>query len=103
MAAAGVAGRLVLSPTPCFTNWRSASDQFAGGLFSDGILRSGLRLRASSNNRFWLAFNESVLEIPCVTPWRARRSSSCGFLFFQAEDGIRYYKVTGVQTCALPI
>src|SRR2546426_9127237 len=30
-----------------------------------------------------------------------------GFLyfvfFFQAEDGIRDYKVTGVQTCALPI
>src|SRR5256885_7965824 len=23
--------------------------------------------------------------------------------FFQAEDGIRGYKVTGVQTCALPI
>src|SRR5256885_12955604 len=22
---------------------------------------------------------------------------------FQAEDGMRYYKVTGVQTCALPI
>ena len=27
---------------------------------------------------------------------------SCVF-FFQAEDGIRDYKVTGVQTCALPI
>src|SRR5256885_12318557 len=27
---------------------------------------------------------------------------SCRF-FFQAEDGIRDYKVTGVQTCALPI
>src|SRR5256885_3623467 len=29
----------------------------------------------------------------------------CGILyfFFQAEDGIRDYKVTGVQTCALPI
>src|SRR5256885_12158248 len=26
----------------------------------------------------------------------------CQF-FFQAEDGIRDYKVTGVQTCALPI
>src|ERR1039457_6996472 len=27
-----------------------------------------------------------------------------GFFFFvQAEDGIRDYKVTGVQTCALPI
>src|SRR5256885_6893222 len=33
-------------------------------------------------------------------------SSSCFilfFFFFQAEDGIRDYKVTGVQTCALPI
>src|SRR5256885_3693352 len=30
-----------------------------------------------------------------------RRSSR--FFFFQAEDGIRDYKVTGVQTCALPI
>src|SRR5256885_12732675 len=27
----------------------------------------------------------------------------CCFFFFQAEDGIRDYKVTGVQTCALPI
>src|SRR5256885_5988253 len=25
------------------------------------------------------------------------------FFFFQAEDGIRVYKVTGFQTCALPI
>src|SRR5436309_10689663 len=25
------------------------------------------------------------------------------FFFFQAEDGIRYFHVTGVQTCALPI
>src|SRR6266516_6126858 len=25
------------------------------------------------------------------------------FLFFQAEDGIRYRTVTGVQTCALPL
>src|ERR1039457_6147227 len=25
------------------------------------------------------------------------------FFFFQAEDGIRDYKMTGVQTCALPI
>src|SRR5262249_58873303 len=31
---------------------------------------------------------------------------SCGvfrFFFFQAEDGIRDWSVTGVQTCALPI
>jgi len=25
------------------------------------------------------------------------------FFFFQAEDGIRDFHVTGVQTCALPI
>src|SRR5256885_9952244 len=31
-------------------------------------------------------------------------SSTCAdFFLFQAEDGIRDYKVTGVQTCALPI
>src|SRR5256885_3438462 len=31
------------------------------------------------------------------------RRGVLGFFFFQAEDGIRDYKVTGVQTCALPI
>src|SRR5256885_11956268 len=31
------------------------------------------------------------------------QSTICCFFFFQAEDGIRDYKVTGVQTCALPI
>src|SRR5690606_10328290 len=34
------------------------------------------------------------LSLPCVFP--------CSF-FFQAEDGIRDFHVTGVQTCALPI
>src|SRR5688500_20066552 len=29
--------------------------------------------------------------------------NATGGFFFQAEDGIRDYKVTGVQTCALPI
>src|SRR5690606_40074671 len=27
----------------------------------------------------------------------------CFYFFFQAEDGIRDFHVTGVQTCALPI
>src|SRR5256885_8398447 len=35
-------------------------------------------------------------------PEPLRRSGRLCF-FFQAEDGIRDYKVTGVQTCALPI
>src|SRR5207302_8024621 len=29
--------------------------------------------------------------------------SQCFYFFFQAEDGIRYFHVTGAQTCALPI
>src|SRR5688500_20249523 len=33
------------------------------------------------------------------TEWHYRH----GYFFIQAEDGIRDYKVTGVQTCALPI
>src|SRR5256885_13093214 len=35
----------------------------------------------------------------------ARLVGACvvAVFFFQAEDGIRDYKVTGVQTCALPI
>src|SRR5256885_13220924 len=38
---------------------------------------------------------------PCV---RLRRDVMLHYyFFFQAEDGIRDYKVTGVQTCALPI
>src|SRR5256885_12866671 len=43
---------------------------------------------------------------PSETRWQQRSSTgSQNFLyfFFQAEDGIRDYKVTGVQTCALPI
>src|SRR6266480_5847460 len=30
-------------------------------------------------------------------------ATCCSFFFFQAEDGIRGGRVTGVQTCALPI
>src|SRR3989442_4483887 len=34
---------------------------------------------------------------------RARWSCRCSGFLLQAEDGIRYADVTGVQTCALPI
>src|SRR5256885_5796056 len=34
---------------------------------------------------------------------RALQTTHSLIFFFQAEDGIRDYKVTGVQTCALPI
>src|SRR2546430_9682331 len=35
--------------------------------------------------------------------WISGCLDCCYFFFFQAEDGIRYLTVTGVQTCALPI
>src|SRR5256885_5513392 len=35
-----------------------------------------------------------VVDVAAAVMW---------YFFFQAEDGIRDYKVTGVQTCALPI
>ena len=60
LSAAGLAGRLVLSPTPCLIKARSASVHSVAGFVSAGILRSGLRFRASSNNRFWRAFNRKV-------------------------------------------
>src|SRR5256885_11869209 len=40
----------------------------------------------------------SIKEIESLATLPSRED-----LFFQAEDGIRDYKVTGVQTCALPI
>src|SRR5256885_4763572 len=62
----------------------------------------------------WVIHTES--DDPPRTPRASSPDfSSCGwpsldysddlvcFFFFQAEDGIRDYKVTGVQTCALPI
>src|SRR5256885_5017768 len=39
----------------------------------------------------------------CVWCLSVKTSIRYTCFFFQAEDGIRDYKVTGVQTCALPI
>src|SRR3954467_273391 len=53
--------------------------------------RAAPRARARSDD-VW------VVEVGVVKRWMCL----CCF-FFQAEDGIRDYRVTGVQTCALPI
>src|SRR5256885_2781650 len=39
----------------------------------------------------------------CLTVMKIVYATTRMRIFFQAEDGIRDYKVTGVQTCALPI
>src|SRR5262249_48100725 len=51
-----------------------------------------------------------VLEVSSVLRVRRARAQigrpvvgAADFFFFQAEDGIRDWSVTGVQTCALPI
>src|SRR5256885_5752576 len=63
------------------------------------ILQDGFGAR-SVRFPLFLSAKSSVLNRtpPLPGTGRGRRSS-----FFQAEDGIRDYKVTGVQTCALPI
>src|SRR5690606_40301917 len=37
------------------------------------------------------------------SPGKGKVGHTLFFFFFQAEDGIRDFHVTGVQTCALPI
>src|SRR5256885_12818631 len=54
--------------------------------------REGLEL-------FWWVYVVNL--VLCVEMYRM--DWVLDFFFFQAEDGIRDYKVTGVQTCALPI
>src|SRR5437016_9738122 len=42
-------------------------------------------------------------RIVCISSLLFIYSTCVFFFFFQAEDGIRDWSVTGVQTCALPI
>src|SRR5256885_6603002 len=44
-----------------------------------------------------------TVEVNSLTAPKVAEGTLMWFFFFQAEDGIRDYKVTGVQTCALPI
>src|SRR5258706_1146010 len=59
----------------------------------------------------WLSMmplSSRVTELLSVTTKRSHSTGSetmpcVGWFFFQAEDGIRDWSVTGVQACALPI
>src|SRR6266566_7474102 len=55
---------------------------------------------ASSASTAWTS-SSTFATAPC--PLASSCSPVTVVFFFQAEDGIREYKVTGVQTCALPI
>src|SRR5215467_646099 len=47
--------------------------------------------------------SQVTILIVCYFFLLRKRECMSFVFFFQAEDGIRDYKVTGVQTCALPI
>src|SRR5690348_17630634 len=49
------------------------------------------------------AMEAGVVEVGMGGSWDATNVICNVFFFFQAEDGIRDGRVTGVQTCALPI
>src|SRR5215216_6969622 len=51
---------------------------------------------------FLKMYNFHLSHFP-LSPVSQNSNSFPLFFFFQAEDGIRYDLVTGVQTCALPI
>src|SRR5256885_11181254 len=63
-----------------------------------------LRRRLSSPNVVEMEALKTISIIILIKLIRVRLGTvRILFFFFQAEDGIRDYKVTGVQTCALPI
>src|SRR3989339_1705874 len=62
------------------------------------VLVSGLQVDPVS-----FFFSSRRRHTRLVSDWSSDVCSSDLALFFQAEDGIRDWSVTGVQTCALPI
>src|SRR5256885_3670354 len=58
-------------------------------------------VRLYASERRWKRTGRGAVSGVLVSAALRRRERF--FFFFQAEDGIRDYKVTGVQTCALPI
>src|SRR5256885_8224703 len=80
-----------------------------GGLADRAVAAAFWHLQPASGSRSQCAADghdgHGLRHVP-----RAGQSGPCpgsepagSSFFFQAEDGIRDYKVTGVQTCALPI
>src|SRR5256885_7191280 len=67
---------------------------------SHGQPRPGAR---NQRETVGLEITDRVDGVPHVVIGPRRARPFPVVFFFQAEDGIRDYKVTGVQTCALPI
>src|ERR1039457_7553226 len=66
------------------------------------ILR-GIRRPPVLGNHLSMSKHHYPMNIRAVLCKHCKKLCNCLLFFSQAEDGIRDYKVTGVQTCALPI
>src|SRR5256885_5795010 len=55
------------------------------------------------NKVIWISKSVFIASKSCYLYLKHIYNYLTLYFFFQAEDGIRDYKVTGVQTCALPI
>src|SRR3989441_5124082 len=99
-----------------FLSARPLHTVFMAGLINDNGLISpqnrgsfyGCRGRSGQLEGVALVGHATIIEAGnegSITSFAhlARRCQISHFIFFQAEDGIRYKLVTGVQTCALPI
>src|SRR5262252_6822442 len=63
------------------------------------LARNGNIYGCSRGNEFKMTTGGELTTLVYLYPQDGANFS----FFFQAEDGIRYHCVTGVQTCALPI
>src|SRR5438270_280365 len=72
------------------------TDQTSLGQFSGRVQQT----YKHSVPRFFVPEHGTMFTLALV---RFPPTATKEILFFQAEDGIRYLTVTGVQTCALPI
>src|SRR5256885_3523244 len=77
----------------------AGADAITGPMCAPNIFRASF-----SNSQPGLAMGKVAAEKGLKTAVTLTSKYAAGEeFFFQAEDGIRDYKVTGVQTCALPI
>src|SRR5256885_510184 len=73
------------------------------------LLRQRHNIRAGKDDDFTVRGQQEIADMATAQSKTMTRllgaiaGVSLIVFFFQAEDGIRDYKVTGVQTCALPI